>query len=207
MSSPPSATIPVKEMDGDYGLKYCIPLRGRPSREFFSVNEMAGVNTFDEVMRVAMLKEPPFPVAKAEKELWTWVYWRNYGYLVGGGLAGGGLGYISAPRVGATHFINVERMMVHSRSFFSLAGVALAGLTMDYFDVDGHYDMTASALESRTPLGDFTRVTFEKELQKDLGTLSVISGSMQIGSQAMDTVHRAYDANVPGSIRNLFSNV
>eukprot|EP01059_Diplonema_ambulator_P022054 TRINITY_DN3676_c0_g1_i1.p1 TRINITY_DN3676_c0_g1~~TRINITY_DN3676_c0_g1_i1.p1 ORF type:complete len:235 (+),score=42.92 TRINITY_DN3676_c0_g1_i1:136-840(+) len=197
----------VKEMKGDYGLTYCIPVGDIPNKDFFTVNEMAGINTFDAVMKVARMENPPFPVAKAEKEHWDYIYWRNHAYAALGVMTGGGLGYVSAPRLMVTHYVNAERMMHHSRTMSSMFGVVVMSSIMMYFDTDGHYQHTTEALQYRTPLGDHARVTFHSELQKDLGHFSTMSGLYQLGTSTMTTVNTFYDASVPGSIRNLWSNL
>ena len=197
----------VKERPGSFGLTYCIPIRELPSADFYALNSKAGINTFRAVANLAWKGgNGNVKVALQEQKQWKWIQCMEYATMTGTSLVGGAIGYqmkfdnlISVP--------NSEQILPMMRQMTAVGGAAIALLIADQVGIYNYHNHLCTALASKTPLGDFARASLDYELSKDLGQESIIGYSAEFWQTSKEHTRTAVDAAVPGSVKNILTNI
>eukprot|EP01061_Rhynchopus_euleeides_P041738 TRINITY_DN72990_c0_g1_i1.p1 TRINITY_DN72990_c0_g1~~TRINITY_DN72990_c0_g1_i1.p1 ORF type:complete len:226 (+),score=31.10 TRINITY_DN72990_c0_g1_i1:42-680(+) len=195
------------QRDGDFGLAYYIPVRELPTYEFHAVNEIAGMNTITEANRVIWMKRPPFKVSQEEKDLFNrrWVIDLMTSFGFQGAM--GAVGVQFGPRVLPRHNIFAERYAKDARLVSLFIAVAVADFIAHKTRIHDPHATLVAGLQLRTPLGDHLRATYQSELAKDLGKVTVVGFMMGVWHNTKSVYYSVTNTLSPGSISNLFTNV
>eukprot|EP01060_Flectonema_neradi_P038065 TRINITY_DN788_c0_g1_i1.p1 TRINITY_DN788_c0_g1~~TRINITY_DN788_c0_g1_i1.p1 ORF type:complete len:222 (+),score=27.57 TRINITY_DN788_c0_g1_i1:44-667(+) len=197
----------VVERPGSFGLTYCIPIKELPSLEFYDLNSKAGKNTFRAVLSMAWKGgDLNVKVTKQQQSDWKMIQYKEWAYIVSSFVVGGTLGM----QVKVENLITstrAERLIPSVRQCCASFGVLMTCLVGEHFRVFNPHTYLCEALSSRTPLGDYARATFDDELSKDLGRESSLGLLMEFWSWLRSGLATAGDSAVPGSFKNIVSNV
>eukprot|EP00756_Hemistasia_phaeocysticola_P049012 Hpha_TRINITY_DN23438_c0_g1::TRINITY_DN23438_c0_g1_i1::g.114001::m.114001 len=162
----------TRDMAGEEGTRYRIPVREVPTLEFHRNNRLAGVRTMEEVAELCT--RGVVPCTKIEHK-----WWGDLNSSIGLYYAGwwGVLGLLSSlvARVWVPRAFKRPEVWRSRSVQTALSGCCggIGALTLDSWDLlYPSHRWLCHALTRKTPLGDAARAIYEREVAKDEGTLS-----------------------------------
>eukprot|EP01062_Namystynia_karyoxenos_P062843 TRINITY_DN55701_c0_g1_i1.p2 TRINITY_DN55701_c0_g1~~TRINITY_DN55701_c0_g1_i1.p2 ORF type:complete len:240 (+),score=67.16 TRINITY_DN55701_c0_g1_i1:71-721(+) len=169
----------IKDLPGEGGLTYRIPVRELPTLDFHHSNKQATLNTLDSCLN--LVDEESVPTLESERKFWRRLRTQHYGAAATSYISGGLLmcllwrswvpRFVKDPALwrgygGATCFIG---------------GGGFGMWFQDVWEIGTPYHRwLCTALQRRTPMGDAARATYDRELLKDEGTKGFLAGMAEV---------------------------